>query len=94
MPKKRTLPTKYIPESMRTLLLFGCYDDRDVNESFDAFMISIHKDLIVKEWEKFREQLYPEWKHSLILPYGECLLQGIKPDRLKLRELYDTEVKA
>lgn len=93
MPKKRTLPTKYIPESMRTLLLFGCYDDRDVNESFDAFMISIHKDLICKEWQKFKEQLMSEWKHSCT-PYAEALLRNELPQKEVLSELYQKEIKA
>ena len=83
----------YIPQSMKDLLLYGTYNDNDVNESFDAFMISIHKDLIVKEWEKFKEQLISEWNHPGILPYAEALSQAKKPDKKTLNELYQGEVK-
>jgi hypothetical protein len=82
----------YIPQSMKDLLLFGCYDDSDVNESFDAFMISIHKDLIVQEWVKHRDMLMDEWKHPC-LPYAESLHLNELPDREVLKALFEQEMK-
>lgn len=87
---KRYRKTK-LTENLINFLLTGEYDFEE-NDSFDIFLIESDSQKIKALWQENGEKLLSIWPYEDIKPYAEIISNGEKPDKKKLRELYEGSI--